>query len=362
MPVKSKVGAYKGKTPKEKGYFEGSFGEWIRLNNEMFRGKTFIIGDTLYFERADYKSALTSYQLPDVKREFHAINSDQFYATTLIEFQLDTMDTNTVTEIDGTNLKAVVSHINQGADGTEILKGFIQHRPACALGRRKNELTEIEEAFKDLFTGLQVIIDAILTVANTINTVVEVTVKAINKLIKAVNTLPGINLSKLDTPTINIPAINFAGDIANAFKDRIGMLSLSSDFTSVPKAVLTESASGGVKIPANAQTKLSAETIFNYYYYIDNFVPSLGKKTGKQQYIWRISNVPFCKEDFEVVRGIMDTKPGSGEAKVISPEGNEVEIVSILWNIWKDTADIVYAENKIFDDNLTLTTTKNTGA
>jgi len=356
MPIKSQVGAFRNGTPLEQGYFEGTFGDWIREQILELNGKVFIIGNTLHFERRDFKSSSTSYQIPDTKRISHGINVDEFSATTLLEFQLDQLDTNTVTRIDGTNVKTTVTSINSGVDGAQTLGGLIQYKPACALGRRKDTLTEIEIGLVALFTDLQPIINALYAIAQVVVNTVASVVRAINRVIRAINTLPNVNINSLSVPNTNFARLN----IANSISNRIGMLSLSSDFTGQPKLLQIEGSGEDVKIPVNAQTFVSAENIMDKYYYIESFVPSLGKPLAKQKYIWKVENVPFCKEDFELIRGL--TGVMDGEAQIISPEGNPAEIKSILWDIWTDTADILYAEPKLYDTNIQLVTTKNTGA
>jgi len=342
MPRKTKRGAFKFQKPKEKGYFDGTFGDFLRTMITDFNAKVFIIGNTLHFERADYKSTATSYQIPNVKRCAHGINADEFQSNILIEYRLDTLDLNTITRINGNNAKNVITHVNSGDDGTQLISGLLEVRPNHALGRRKNELTEIEVAFELLFKGLQLIIDSIFIVAELVKQNITTTINGLNKIIKAINTLPGINIKKISQPTIKINKFKFV----NPLTDRIGMLALSGDITGEPKILYLESTITG-KIHPNAHTILSAENIWNKYYFIKSFVPTIAKPNGNQYYIWSVENVPFCLCDFEKIRGI----GFGGECQVTTPDGNEAKIISILWNIWTDTANITYGENKLHSHN-----------
>jgi hypothetical protein len=137
--------------------------------------------------------------------------------------------------------------------------------------------------------------------------------------------------------------------LVQSITDRVGMLALSGDITGVPKLLMLNSDG---RMPANAHVILSAENIWRKYYYIKSFAPSIGKPNARQYYIWEVKNVPFCYEDYFLIRN---------ECKVTSPEGNEARIRSVLWNIWNNTADIIYWENKTYDTNLKESITKDTG-
>jgi len=239
-------------------------------------------------------------------------------------------------------------------DGTESMSGLRETRPNCSLGRARTDLTEIELAFKALFIALQPILNTISKLQNSVRKTLRKVVKQINKIIKALNKLPKVNIKKLKEPKGPTQPINLAATIT----DRIGMLALSGDKTGEPKIIKITGSGNSVKVAADNETFLSAENLLKKYYYIDSVAPSTANRIGNQWYIYEMENVPFCEEDYLTVRGVNDP---SGSAKILSPEGRPAKIISISWNLWNDTADIIYWENKLWTDNLQSTVTKNAG-
>lgn len=353
IPKKTKKGAFRNFTPKEQGFYEGTAGDFIRFAITEFNAKVFIINDTLHFERKDFKSSSASYVIPDSRIDIKQVNTEDFNASLLIEYKLDLLDTNTITRINGSNIKATVSAINKGIDGTQHIKGLLEILPQISLGKRKNELTELEIEFKNAFKIIDSVANILFDIADDMVKIIAKVVKAINKIIKAVNTL-GVNIPKLGVPSSNIKRLNISGTISN----RVGMLSLSDDLTGEAKTILIEGEGYNITLPSNIETLMSAEVLFNYYYYIESFVPSKGKTLGNQYYICETQKVPFSKNDLETIRGL---NGGDGEAKIFTHDGKDAYIKSISWNIWNNTAKIRYAVNKLYDSNLKLTLTKNTG-
>jgi hypothetical protein len=86
-------------------------------------------------------------------------------------------------------------------------------------------------------------------------------------------------------------------------------------------------------------------------------IPTTLKPNGNQYYLYDIPTIPFCLDDYDLVRG----NNNEGEAKVLSPEGNESKILSLKWNFYSNKARIKYAESKLYTDNLKESLIENEG-
>ena len=339
LPKKTKEGFKRGQLTNQVGYWDGTFGDLIRAFEETYNCKMILFDGTLYLERKDYGSSTAVYQIPDVRREFHSLNTDELISNYFIQFQVDSLDLNTVNRYEGTTAKNYISPILTINDRPSLITGFKQPNIPFALGRRKNELTRVEDFFKDLFELVDVLLTPVFWLVDQVIAAIKEAVKLINKVIGAINTLPGMDIDKIKVPTMNYNKPDFSSIISN----RIGMLQLSSEFIGVPKLIMTTGSGWNVKITTDNETVLSAENLWNKYHYIESFIPSANKPAGKQAYVYSIPKIPFCKSDYDLIRG----SGSEGPAKILSPEGRPARIVSLKWNIWGNTASITYKEGYI---------------
>lgn len=352
IPPKNEQGYKKNGSTTQTGFYVGTFGDFIREMEAKYNAKVTIIGKVLQFERRDYGSSTEVYQIPDVRRDYHGINADEIVSNYLVEFQKDNLDLNTINRYAGTNCKNYITSKVRDTDGTELISGLKRPPITFSLGRRKNELTKVENLVKAFAEAFDIILSPIFSAYSAMVSGVASIVQAFNVFIDILNALPGVSLSKLTVPSTPPPPPSFASTISA----RIGMLALSSDFIGNQKSVLIEGSGWDVKITTDNETKLSAENLWNKYHFIESFVPSASRPAGNQTYTYEIPAAPFCLEDYYKIRGI--NNDNKGEAKVISPEGNPAKILSLKWNIWDNKARIKYAEEKLYTDNLQETLLK----
>jgi hypothetical protein len=346
MPEKNEAGAVKASSEKKPGYYNGNFGDFLREMVRLFNAKITIIGNTLHFERKDYSSSVSEYKIPDVRSDFYGYNTEELKANYLLQFQVDNLDLNTVNRYEGTNAKIITSSINtSGAAGTELIKGLEEKQFGFALGRRKTDFTRVEQIARTILNIFNPILNMMLGSLKAALKLIKNAVKAVNKFINFLNGL-GANLRTLRVPntTITTPSATYIID------KRINTLSLSSDLTGVPKLILITGSGNNVLVSKDNEVALSAANIWNKYHYIESFVPSANNPNGNQYLIKTAENVPFCIEDYRKIRGMNNEK--DGEAKIIAPSGNRAKLVSVLWNLWQNTANIVYMESKRYAFNL----------
>lgn len=348
-PKKNKEGFKRNQSTAQIGYYKGTFGDFLRAYMDMFHAHFNITDDKVFrFERSDFGSSTETYQIPDVRRKFFGINADELVSNTLVQFQDDNLDLNTINQYKGTNAKNFITSIVKDPEGDELIGGFQQVLFPFALGRAKKTLTRVEEFVKDFLTLVDKILKPIYKIANAMIEGVAKVVQAINTIIRVINKLlpKDKEIKELEVPSANLEQTSLADAISN----RIDMMSLSSDFIGVPKLVLIEGSGWDVKIAQDNQTKLTAENLWNWYHYLDSFVPSPTRPAGNQAHIYEIETIPFCIEDYYKIRGI--NNQNQGPARILSPEGNPARIMSLKWNIWNNTAFIRYKEEKAFDLNL----------
>ncbi len=348
IPEKSKEGFKKNKTTDQVGYPNGTIGDFVRGMNAKFNAK-FIIKDNLFqFERVDYKNNTSTYKIPDVRRDFNGLNTDEIVSNYLVQYQIDSLDLNTVNRYDGTNAKNVTISKVQRPGGSDLIKGFKQPAIPYARGLRKNVLTEVEVLFQDILTVVDKLLNPVYDIIAVVKKGVAGFIKVMNVVIKALNALPGVNLNTISVPSTNVNKLNLSGLISN----RIGMMALSGDLIGVQKVVMVEGSGWDVKIRSDNDTFLSAENLWNRFHYIESMCPSTSKPNANQMYVYDIPIIPFCKSDFLLIKN---------GANIVSPEGNPCKLLALKWNFWDNKASIRYAEEKIYTNNLQETLLINTG-
>jgi len=354
LPEKNKAGFKKNKTAKQKGYFNGTFGDLIRAFEGVLNAKHIIIGNVFHFERRDFGSSTEVYNIPDVRKEFYGINADEMISNYLIQFQIDSLDLNTVNRYKGTNVKNFITHKNADPTKSDLIKGFKQPSIPFALGRRKDTLTDVEILVDKFLKAIDKLLTPVYTAIDAVLKVVNIAIDFINKVIKALNTI-GVKIPLIKKPAFNVNKKS----LASIMSGRIGMLTLSNDMFSIPKVVLITGSGWEVKVATDNETKLSALKMWEKFHYIESFVPSTNKPAANQSYKWNIPVIPFCIESYYKIRGLNNNN--QGEARIITPENNPAKLLSLKWNVWQDTAAIKYKENKLYDNNLTEILIENQG-
>ncbi len=356
-PEKRQVGFKRNKSTDEVGYWQGTFGDFLRGMLETFNARFRITNSVFHFERRDWSISTAVYQIPDVRRDFHGINAGDMFSNYLLQFQIDNQELNTVNSYKGTNAKNYTEHKTIFPDFISLISGLKQPQIPFALGRRKDELTRVEKLIDGLLTVLNILLTPLFVVADLLVDIIGGAVKAINAIISVINVFlsKSKKIKKIKVPNSSFTKVG----LGVTLKNRIGMLKQSSDFIGIPKLILVTGSGFDVKIAVDNDTRLSAETMWNFYHYIESFVPTKQRPNGNQAFIFNIPVIPFCIEDFNLIRGV--NNDNEGEAKVLSPDGNDAKILSLKWNLYNNKASIRYEESKLYTENLTETLLINEG-
>jgi len=305
LPSKSKRGGLFGNTDKFGNPNQNSsvynFGDFIRTMLTMFNADYKIENNTFVFERRDYWNNLSTYILPDVETNQSArlselqYNTNEFVKNYFISFQTDVQDQNTLDNFAGTNYQVINEPITVTNNQMTSGKGLAQIRPPFARATRKESLTIYEKSLLEI-------------------------AKLTDKLAKVINQRP-----------------NLAGLITN----RVGMMSQSSDTTTVDKFIFIEN-------QQMSATQISAELLWNRFHFIESFAEITGtdgKIYHNQQIIRSAEKIPFCLTDWNQVLN---------NNKFTTTTGQTGEIISIDWDFQIGLANIQYKIKQLYTKNLKL--------
>jgi len=279
-----------------------NFGDFIRVMISKYNGDFKITDGVFQFERRDYWDKLSTYILPDVETNQTtrmselSYNTSEFVKNYFISFEYDIQDQNTLDDDDGRNYQIIASPIATNNEKLRIGKGLAQIRPPFALATRKTGLTNYEKV--------------LLSVAKLTDTVSNLLGKKSN--------------------------------LASQIRDRVGMMQLSSDQTTVDKFLFINNEELFKQQP-------TAEMLWNSFHFIDSFAPvvdPITRETTHNQHIIRnAEKVPFCLDDWKKL---------IGNNKFTNESGQTGEIISIDWNFQQGFANIQYKTKQLYTKNIIL--------
>jgi len=325
-----------------KGFFKGTYGDWLRHLKTMFKAKVLINGGVIKLIPEDFNDSVSTYQIPPLERNGYNLNASEFKSNYLLEFQVDFNDKNTVREYSGTSIqiqtvpKIVVNR------SMVLNKGLETITFQCALGKRKTELTVPEKVFVGIFTVVDPLIQGIVFVVNIGVRTINLLIRAVNLLFRVLRTISfgAIRIR----PIPRVPLIRYKS-IKNLIEDRVGMLKMETDFISVPKTVMVANTSNA----RNNKLLAGNESILNASYFWENYhsTSSFDSETypkHNQHKLWSIDNVPFCFDDYQLVKS---------NNKIIDSDGVTTgEVVSLQWNIFDQAASIRFKTKEVYTKNL----------
>lgn len=317
-------------------------GSLLRYLKDQFNAKLYIQNDVLYFERLDYNLTPAQFVLPDIYQPDYKTNADEFKANYYTTFQTDTIDKNTLQEYNGTSYQVIFRpNIYQDED-LVMMKGLEEVRIPFALAKRKTDLTIPEQIVKTFLDALSIVLNVVINTMNTlINTVNNVT-GIVNDIIDA------FDLIGIDIP-FSLPSINNISpvNLGNIIENRINMMKLETDFTSVPKIFLMDlgASSRFNKLTTGNETYMSAEYLYQNYHYINNFLPTSDKPNGNQYIIKEFNNVRFGFDQYQQVKN---------NNQVIV--GDKIGLIeSFKWNPYDQIAYIRIRISTLLTNNINAT-------
>lgn len=323
------------------GFYNGTFGEFLRMWKQVFNAKIICKDDSVFFEKYDYNPSANNWVIPNVmdSKYNYIYNKDDFYSNINISFAYDLNDKNTIQEWKGTNCQVIQSAITVNNVKMNLAKNYLEVRHPFALGKIKTDLNNLEKLYVTVLKTIDSVANPLINLLNYITMILNSVISIINKIVKLLNTL-GIKL-KFQVPKIpTIPNLK----LANLIENRIGMLQMESDFVNIPKAMLLDVANNpkNTKINTNNSVYLNAKYLYDNYWYFVSFVPK-GTFNGNQYLIRELKECKFTYSDYVKVRY---------NNMVTDAYGNECELISLKYNPLRETAKGTYKQRKQYLNNI----------
>lgn len=326
----------------QEGYYKGTFGNLLRALKEQFNAKIYIKNNVLYFDRLDANLTPPQYVLPDIYQPEYKTNADEFKANYYIVYQTDTIDKNTLQEYEGTAHQVIFNpNISQNSD-LVMMKGLEEVRIPFALAKRKTDLTIPEKIVKAFLDVLSAIVNALIAALNALIIGINAVISGINSVINALDFI-GININLNVQPIATISPVN----LGNLIENRINMMKLETDFTSVPKIFLMDLGAQNKfnKLTTGNEPYFSAKYLYDNYHYINNFLPTADKPNGNQYIIKEFVNVPFGFQHYQQVK--------ENNQIIVGDKTGLIE--SFKWNPYDQVANIRVRISTLLTNNINAT-------
>jgi len=325
----------------QEGFYKGTFGDLLRECKKLFNGKIQIRNSTeIWLIRDDETINSPQYTLPDLYNPYFSLNTNEFRSNTVISFQTDATDKNTIQNYKGVSYQVVTQPIRMSEVKNRLMKGLDDTRINFALAHRKEALTFPEELIYGLLNTFDTIVGTLAKIINKVIGVLNKVITKLNNFIKKLNAIGiKINLTIPPIPTITIPKIS------GLIENRIGMLNLEYDLFTIPKICVFQEGKKDRfnKLHPQNYNYYSARELYQKFHFVKSFIPSATKPNGNQFYIYNYSKVPFSFDDYQKVKE---------NNRIFTADGKEAIIVNLKWNIFNQHAEIKVMVNKLYTNNL----------
>jgi len=396
----------------QRGYFNGTFKQFLDLCNMIINGKATVRNNTLFVERRDFRTGAPLYTIPGIRNDFHSLNTEEFNRVLRIKFLTDVNDKNTIEQYAGTS--ASYEHEPIAVIDPELIlgKGFKEIGLPVARGLEKTDLTvpenillsmlgivdvlskliedtinfiidQINNLIKIFFTvfdfiadifnsvlqaeadAVNAVIDLIEDVINDLIGVLNSMIDTINVVIGYVNTLAGSSIpgvpyiSVIALPPVIFNPINFSSLIYQRFIiDHIAIPRLSGFVSSRIGMLMTENElidkpkvflfEGDRDTPRNGRVLSDNRAVVNARNILERFYEIDTFADGAVHNQWRNYELDDVDFYFEDYENLKDTN------QAVDYFGNLAEILSVEWNIHAMKAKITYRVNQLYTNNFRL--------
>jgi hypothetical protein len=326
------LGAFSPNEFQQWGYPDGTFAEFIESQKKRYNAKILFDGNTMIFERVDFYIGTPQLSLPNIINDDYTLNSQDFISNMLISYQTDISESNTITDYKGTSYQTIFKPQTVINQNFVLMKGIKKIELNYALGKRKNELTKVEEIVKDILNVIDVLVSGVAFVVNNFISVLNAILDGLNAFIGFLEDAAAFFGFDFDVP--EFPEIKpFEPiDLSDIIENRIGMLSLEKDSFQVDKILWLSPADYKLKQP-----QPTARQVYHEFYDFENF----------QQYKQKNwDGIPFTLTDYLQVKN---------NPRAITPDGIVAKLVSLKFNPWDKIANVISKEPYIYTTNLIKT-------
>ena len=317
------------------GYPKESFSEFIIKMKDLFNGKVLMnesLGN-LRFERRDFSTTPATYIMPPVENTTYELNTNEFISNLLIEFNTDVSESNTITQYLGTGYQITQRPINIINPENILMKGLRMVNVQYALGKRKTELTTVENLFDNLLEALDAVLMPFIFAINLAIAVANGLIDIINDFIDFIG-----GFVDFDFPNIpNIIPIEYTG-FGLVFDNRIGMLLLEHDYFMQDK-LLRLTPDGKL-----TETQPSAKLLYDNYYNIEIL--------NNQWKLQNFETVPFTTSDYLQVKD----NPNAFDINAMP-----IKLESVIYSPWNKIASVKTRVQYTYSTNIQRIANEPTG-
>lgn len=319
---------------KQKGYYNGTFGDLLRAIKTTYNLRFVPNGQKLIIEPMNQRINTANVVIPPVDQQAFKTNASELYGNLNYSFSYDINDRNTIDNWEGTNVDVNLDYVTLNNPRLRLLKNGKVIQSPFARAIRKTTLTEPEIAVDTFLTLVSPLTSSIVNSYNSIGSIISQGMAELQKITGVLKPL-GVNI-----PT-NLPPVPTSlsdPNLANLIDNRLGMMLLENDQFTVPKILLLKLGETNAKnkIPTNNATFINARFIYTAHYADDN----------DQCYIRQLENIELNLSD--VINIIND-------GAVRLNNGNILEIDTCTWNQSTRLAEIEGREYRIYTNNLKTT-------
>lgn len=336
-----------------KGFYRGTFGDLLRNLKTMFNAKIIIEDDNgekvLRLERIDTDTSFDIYRIPSLDRSKspYKYNTEELNAYYGLSYVPDLNDKNVWQDYIGTELQVITSSTLSSINN--LVKGEVQHKINFSLSAIKLDLTKSEKIVRSTMLGYYAIINVAFLAVKIAIIIINGFIWVINNAIRILKTLKVIRKSTRLIAPIRLDIIrNPFQEFIDRYDDRrTEILIMENDFINTPKLIgLAKSWKDKAPLEAHKvsvvnKQLLSVQNLWNEFHYINSFVGA----ENNQAIIHQLSNVPFCIDDYNKLKNSNIIVDSDGVSKG--------EMVSLKWNIYKQTADMTFKIKKTYTEHLT---------
>jgi len=324
------------------GYPKESFSEFIIKMKDLFNGKVLMnesLGN-LRFERRDFSTTPATYIMPPVENTSYELNTNEFISNLLIEFNTDVSESNTITQYLGTGYQITQRPINSINPENILMKGLRMVDVQYALGKRKTELTTVEEIFKAVLDTIDFVLVPLIQAVNATISVINDVINFINDFFDFLDSVAGFTGIDLGINFPTIPEIKKIvyeplGDIIG---NRIGMLLLENDHFMQDK-LLRLTSDGKL-----TEIQPSAKLLYDNYYNIEIL--------NNQWKLQNFETVPFTTSDYLQVKD---------NPNAFDINGMPIKLESVIYSPWNKIASVKTRVQYTYSTNIQRIANEPTG-
>lgn len=308
------------------GHPDQTFLEFVNEMKIAFNAEGKVVGNKYIFEEKHAFLNVAAYTLPNIGEPGYTYNypapfgtnASELKANTIVSFQIDESDRNTLHNFRGNNCEITLSPnviINQK---NVMLSGLDRIAIPYALAKRKEHLTLPE-------TLLDFVISNLFNFVNFVTGNINGLINVINNVISVVGG------SGFSIPTI--PALP-----ANIINNRIGWLLLSNDSFVIPKMFIGVQVGSDWEIHQFNEVNMSGNMLMQLFH---------GKNLatrGNQWLLYKDKTFPFCCKDYVII---------VNNNVFTTADGNKGKFERLIWDIHNERAiNVDYRVNTNFTNNL----------